>query len=86
MSKPVLVIAAAILFGFIGFLRAAPAGDKARPVPAPAVDEQAGDARSETAVLAGGCFWGVQGVYQHVKGVVSAVSGYAGGEKNSSEY
>jgi peptide-methionine (S)-S-oxide reductase len=37
-------------------------------------------------VLAGGCFWGVQGVFQHVNGVLSAVSGYAGGEKRTAEY
>jgi peptide-methionine (S)-S-oxide reductase len=37
-------------------------------------------------VLAGGCFWGVQGVFQHVKGVTSAVSGYTGGEKGTAEY
>jgi peptide-methionine (S)-S-oxide reductase len=41
---------------------------------------------SEVAVLAGGCFWGVQGVYQHVKGVSSAVSGYAGGQKSTAQY
>jgi peptide-methionine (S)-S-oxide reductase len=38
------------------------------------------------AVFAGGCFWGVQGVFQHVKGVTKAVSGYAGGDKGSAEY
>jgi peptide-methionine (S)-S-oxide reductase len=46
--------------------------------PAPAVDESA-SGKLETAVFAGGCFWGVQGVFQHVVGVKSAVSGYAGG-------
>ena len=46
-------------------------------------DEAAGAATSETIVLAGGCFWGVQGVYQHVEGVTSALSGYAGGEKET---
>jgi peptide-methionine (S)-S-oxide reductase len=40
----------------------------------------------ETVVLAGGCFWGVQGVYQHLKGVTKAVSGYAGGTKESADY
>jgi peptide-methionine (S)-S-oxide reductase len=56
------------------------------PVPAPAVDETPGAATSETAVFAGGCFWGVQGVFQHVNGVTRAVSGYAGGEKNTADY
>jgi peptide-methionine (S)-S-oxide reductase len=59
---------------------------EARVIPAPAIDEQAGAATSETAVLAGGCFWGVQGVFQHVAGVTNAVSGYAGGEKATAEY
>jgi peptide-methionine (S)-S-oxide reductase len=54
-------------------------------VPAPAVDSTASGG-SETAVLAGGCFWGVQGVFQHVKGVTSAVSGYAGGDKDHAQY
>jgi peptide-methionine (S)-S-oxide reductase len=41
---------------------------------------------TETAVLAGGCFWGVQGVFQHVDGVINAVSGYAGGEPGTAHY
>ncbi|MDT5245270.1 MAG: peptide-methionine (S)-S-oxide reductase [Mycobacterium sp.] len=56
-------------------------------IPGPAVDEPAGrPGGSEAAVLAGGCFWGVQGVYQHVKGVSSAVSGYAGGDASTAQY
>ena len=62
------------------------APDSAKAVPAPMVDEPAGGQTSEVAVLAGGCFWGVQGVYQHTKGVTSAVSGYAGGAQNTAEY
>ena len=54
-------------------------------IPAPALDEPA-HAGTETAVLAGGCFWGVQGVFQHVDGVTSAVSGYAGGEAATAHY
>jgi len=53
--------------------------------PAPAVDET-NTAASETAVFAGGCFWGVQGVFQHTAGVVNAVSGYAGGAKATADY
>ncbi|MDT5005198.1 MAG: peptide-methionine (S)-S-oxide reductase [Mycobacterium sp.] len=55
-------------------------------VPAPAVDEPASDAGPETAVFAGGCFWGVQGVFQHVSGVTQAESGYAGGAEATAHY
>jgi len=64
----------------------APQAEKARVVPAPSVDATASQATSEVAVLAGGCFWGVQGVFQHVKGVTGAVSGYAGGQKSTAQY
>ena len=56
-------------------------------VPAPTVDEpKAAPGATETAVLAGGCFWGVQGVFQHVKGVTMAESGYAGGQQATADY
>ena len=55
-------------------------------IPAPAQDETASSAQTEVAVLAGGCFWGVQGVFQHVNGVANAVSGYAGGEAKTAQY
>ena len=53
--------------------------EPARVLPAPALDEPPRAVRSEVAVFAGGCFWGIQGVFEHVKGVTKAVSGYAGG-------
>jgi peptide-methionine (S)-S-oxide reductase len=59
--------------------------EEAVKIPPPAVDEKAA-AGTETAVFAGGCFWGVQGVFQHVDGVSKAVSGYAGGSKADAEY
>lgn len=59
--------------------------ETARRLPPPAVDETSGASR-EVAVLAGGCFWGVQGVFQHVDGVISAVSGYAGGSRDTAQY
>jgi peptide-methionine (S)-S-oxide reductase len=62
------------------------ASERARLLPSPSVDLPPGQATSAVVVLAGGCFWGVQGVYQHVKGVTSAVSGYAGGEKKTADY
>ncbi|GEP61599.1 peptide-methionine (S)-S-oxide reductase MsrA [Reyranella soli] len=59
--------------------------ESAKVVPPPAVDAAAGQA-PQVIVLAGGCFWGVQGVFQHVDGVTSAVSGYAGGAKETAQY
>jgi peptide-methionine (S)-S-oxide reductase len=57
------------------------------PLPAPAVDAPTAKAQSEqTAVVAGGCFWGIQAVFQHVKGVVSATSGYSGGASVTAHY
>jgi peptide-methionine (S)-S-oxide reductase len=56
-------------------------------VPPPILDETAApDGRVETAVFAGGCFWGVQGVFQHIAGVTSAVSGYTGGRQQDAHY
>ncbi|MGC1557475.1 MAG: peptide-methionine (S)-S-oxide reductase MsrA [Methylovirgula sp.] len=54
-------------------------------VPAPAIDEP-NTASTETAVIAGGCFWGVQAVFQHVKGVSEALSGYSGGARDTAHY
>src|ERR1700689_5192154 len=57
------------------------------PVPAPAVDEAKAAAKGkQTAVVAGGCFWGIQAVFQHVKGVISATSGYSGGTVKNPDY
>ena len=63
------------------------AADRPQLVPAPAIDEAetAGHAGPEVTALAAGCFWGVQGVFQHVKGVTKAVSGYAGGDRRTAD-
>ncbi|MEO7430532.1 MAG: peptide-methionine (S)-S-oxide reductase MsrA [Dokdonella sp.] len=61
-------------------------GERAVLVPAPAVDEAISSSSSEKAIFAGGCFWGVQGVFQHVQGVSKAVSGYAGGQAADAHY
>ena len=74
------------LLAAAGFVATRSTAEEARTVPPPAVDEQAGGKTSEVAVLAGGCFWGVQGVFQHVAGVTNAVSGYAGGDKATAHY
>jgi peptide-methionine (S)-S-oxide reductase len=81
----VMALAGAVACADIGAVPRA-LQEKGRAIPAPAVDEPAGAATSEVAVFAGGCFWGVQGVYQHLKGVTRAVSGYAGGAKKSASY
>ncbi|PAQ05516.1 peptide-methionine (S)-S-oxide reductase MsrA [Mesorhizobium temperatum] len=63
----------------------ASSAEEAVVIPPPAMDEKPA-ASTAKAVFAGGCFWGVQGVFQHVKGVTSAVSGYAGGDKDTAVY
>ncbi|MNZ40209.1 Peptide methionine sulfoxide reductase MsrA 1 [compost metagenome] len=60
--------------------------EKAVALPPPAIDQPAGMAKTDTAIFAGGCFWGVQGVFQHVRGVTRAVSGYAGGTAQTAQY
>lgn len=55
------------------------ADSPAQALPPPTLDVPAGGSGPQTAVFAGGCFWGVQGVFEHVKGVTQAVSGYTGG-------
>jgi len=84
-----LVGVAALAVLGVGRLIIAPAAlaESAAVLPAPAVDQSANQAGGlQTAVLAGGCFWGVQAVFQHTKGVTKAVSGYAGGTKASANY
>ncbi len=83
-ARSALIVAALLLAG-VGSSMLASAAEEARAIPAPALDEAAGKS-SETAIFAGGCFWGVQGVFQHVVGVSNAVSGYAGGEKATAHY
>ncbi len=61
------------------------AAEEAVIIPAPVTDAAPADG-IQTAVIAGGCFWGVQGVFQHTAGVVNAVSGYAGGSKATADY
>ncbi|WBX90606.1 peptide-methionine (S)-S-oxide reductase MsrA [Achromobacter mucicolens] len=68
---------------------ATPAAERAFIIPPPAADQAASAAATATqekAVIAGGCFWGVQAVFQHVKGVSNAVSGYAGGQAGTANY
>src|SRR5260370_8549533 len=61
-------------------------GEPAVTLPAPASDNKKAAGPLQTAVIAGGCFWGVQGVFQHTRGVKQALSGYSGGEKSTADY
>ena len=61
--------------------------DTPKEIPAPVVDTPAAEAGGpQVAVLAGGCFWGLQGMFEHVKGVTKVVAGYSGGEKATAHY
>ncbi len=62
------------------------AAELGRSIPPPVTDEKGIVGKTAVATFAGGCFWGVQGVFQHVNGVLSAVSGYAGGEISTADY
>jgi peptide-methionine (S)-S-oxide reductase len=79
-----VALAAIPLTGLAG--RVVAAAETAAVIPAPAADAAPVTAGLQTAVLAGGCFWGVQAVYQHTKGVTKALSGYAGGQKDAAHY
>lgn len=77
-----LCVPALVLIG-----RLAQAAEPAVVLPPPALDATApAGGGSENVVLAGGCFWGMQAVYEHTKGVTSAVSGYSGGSKETAHY
>ena len=81
------LIIVALLGTVVGLRGFSSAAESARSIPPSVLDEPADvRATSEVAILAGGCFWGVQGVFQHVEGVTSAVSGYAGGAANTAHY
>jgi peptide-methionine (S)-S-oxide reductase len=83
MSRfPVLVLA-----GLLMAVTAYSVGGAKGPVPSPAADApRAAAAGQQTAVVSGGCFWGIQAVFQHVKGVTNATSGYSGGDAKTADY
>jgi peptide-methionine (S)-S-oxide reductase len=76
----------ALAAGIFGAQRIANSAEAAVKIPAPAQDEKVGASHTETAVFAGGCFWGVQGVFEHVKGVKQVASGYSGGAADTAQY
>lgn len=82
----IFVVAGLVLAGGYMLIGGPSAAQEGRPIPAPAADMSSTAATQEVAVLAGGCFWGVQGIFQHVKGVRQAESGYAGGDRETANY
>ncbi len=80
------ILCALLVVPFLSLaLTAARAAEPAVSLPAPALDAPATGALQRV-VLAGGCFWGVQGVFEHTKGVTQALSGYSGGKKETAHY
>lgn len=81
--KNILLVMSAVVLGCVSVSHAA---EVAVVIAAPVVDAPKATGNLQTAVVAGGCFWGVQGVFQHVKGVRKVLSGYAGGDKATAQY
>jgi peptide-methionine (S)-S-oxide reductase len=87
MSRSLYPSFAAALAAVVAMAIQADAAIAGSPLPAPAVDIPAASVQGpQTAVFAGGCFWGVEAVFRHVKGVSKAVSGYAGGAAKTADY
>lgn len=85
VGDKILVLAAIAALAVGAYMARSAAAEKAVTLPAPAFEVSEGT-QPRTAVFAGGCFWGVQAVFQHTKGVLGAVSGYAGGEADTANY
>ena len=87
MMKKAILTAGTVILSAWAVLGTGVAAENAVKLPAPALDMPAAtQGTRETAVFAGGCFWGVQAVFQHTRGVLNAVSGYAGGQKETANY
>ncbi|WP_179403163.1 peptide-methionine (S)-S-oxide reductase MsrA [Burkholderia guangdongensis] len=81
-----LVAIAAVAAAAFGYQHAADSAEPMTAVPAPTLDETPAALHSEIAVFAGGCFWGMQGVFEHVAGVKQVTAGYAGGVAATAHY
>lgn len=87
LSLPSRLSAVLLMVTIVGVVACNAADRAAVNVPGPTVDATLAASKSpQTAVISGGCFWGIQAVFQHVKGVISATSGYSGGEAKTAEY
>jgi len=87
MHTKLKITAAALVLAACGWACRVGAESVNTAIPAPKVDTPAAEAKGlQTAVLAGGCFWGLQGMFQHVQGVTKVVSGYSGGTRETAHY
>jgi peptide-methionine (S)-S-oxide reductase len=86
LTRNALVIGVILAAAAATWMATGAAAEKAVKLPAPAFDAPVANHGPQTAVFAGGCFWGVQAVFQHTQGVLNAVSGYAGGKKETANY
>lgn len=83
--RPILIsLAVGVLFS--GLIMERTANGAGTPLPSPAVDETPASSAHETVVFAGGCFWGIQAVFEHLKGVTKATAGYSGGTLKNPSY
>jgi len=80
------LLPAAALIAALAYLAQCAAAEPAATVPPPALDNPKQAGRAQTAVLAGGCFWGLQGVFEHVRGVREVLAGYSGGSRSTARY
>jgi len=87
MHTKIKATAAALTLAACGWACRVGADAVNKPIPAPALDTPAAEAAGpQTAVLAGGCFWGLQGMFEHVNGVTKVVAGYSGGTRETAHY
>jgi peptide-methionine (S)-S-oxide reductase len=84
-TTPLIVFAISTIL-FLSILQSAKAVESGTTIPLPALDNPRAAGALQTAVLAGGCFWGVQGVFQHVHGVRKVLAGYSGGNSATADY
>jgi peptide-methionine (S)-S-oxide reductase len=82
----VLVGLVVVVVLLVGVKKMVIGAERKEPLPAPTLDEQQVSAKHETAVFAGGCFWGVQTVFQRIKGVTATTAGYSGGTAQTATY
>src|SRR5262245_14406320 len=85
IARPTLLALSVVVVAVLTF-RLVSAGDRAAILPDPQVDASLASTGESTAVVAGGCFWGIQAVFQHVNGVTRAISGYSGGAPSTAHY